>query len=427
MKKSAKKQMVLFLYLLLLIVYIVIASVYNKVVTDSRKIDEFMVSETAASFAALEINSDEAKEYHEHRNPDANYQIHQKKLMSFAQENKINRISLILYKNTVGYYIYDTENSDALGKKVAYDDYASTVKSDLIECRKQWNVTRNNKNYTYRPLRTKEDSAAGYIIIETDIPATGMGFKIVGISAFSIVILFFVSWIAVFSLKRSVFDPIETFARAASAFTGSDEGAAGDEELKRKFETGRGDEIGHLGESIISMINVINSSRKNFSSAVFDATHDGMTKTYNKRHYENKVESFRSCSSICVIYFDVNNLKLINDTLGHERGDYVIKRAAEYIKEVSFEDSMCFRMGGDEFLLVVTNHSYREIYALINRLDADCPVILSAETDSIKCSVAYGYAYAKASYSYDQLLAEAEENMYRKKYEIKQQLNMPER
>ena len=100
MKKSAKKQMVLFLYLLLLIVYIVIASVYNKVVTDSRKIDEFMVSETAASFAALEINSDEAKEYHEHRNPDANYQIHQKKLMSFAQENKINRISLILYKNT---------------------------------------------------------------------------------------------------------------------------------------------------------------------------------------------------------------------------------------------------------------------------------------------------------------------------------------
>ena len=84
-------------------------------------------------------------------------------------------------------------------------------------------------------------------------------------------------------------------------------------------------------------------------------------------------------------------------------------------------------MGGDEFLLVVTNHSYREIYALINRLDADCPVILSAETDSIKCSVAYGYAYAKASYSYDQLLAEAEENMYRKKYEIKQQLNMPER
>ena len=84
-------------------------------------------------------------------------------------------------------------------------------------------------------------------------------------------------------------------------------------------------------------------------------------------------------------------------------------------------------MGGDEFLLVVTNHSYRDIYSLINRLDSDCPVILSAETDSIKCSMAYGYAYEKSNYSYEKLLGEAEENMYRKKYEIKQQLNMPDR
>ena len=54
-------------------------------------------------------------------------------------------------------------------------------------------------------------------------------------------------------------------------------------------------------------------------------------------------------------------------------------------------------------------------------------MIVSAETDSVKCSVAYGYAYAKENYVYDQLLAEAEDNMYRKKYEIKQQLNMPDR
>lgn len=175
------------------------------------------------------------------------------------------------------------------------------------------------------------------------------------------------------------------------------------------------------------MINVITHSRDDISSAIFDATHDAMTKAYNKRHYEDKIANFRNCSSLLVIYFDVNNLKLINDTLGHERGDYVIIRAAEYISEVSFDDSMCFRMGGDEFLLVTANRSYRDMISLINRLDADCPVILSAETDSVKCSVAYGYAYAKGNYEYEQLLAEAEENMYRKKFEIKQQLNMPER
>ena len=41
--------------------------------------------------------------------------------------------------------------------------------------------------------------------------------------------------------------------------------------------------------------------------------------------------------------------------------------------------------------------------------------------------MAYGYAYEKSNYSYEKLLGEAEENMYRKKYEIKQQLNMPDR
>ena len=165
--------------------------------------------------------------------------------------------------------------------------------------------------------------------------------------------------------------------------------------------------------------------------AIFEATHDVMTGVFNKRHYENKVENYSHCSSLLVIYFDVNNLKLMNDTLGHERGDYVIEKAAEYIKSLSSEENEnefdCFRMGGDEFLLVVRNRSYREMIALVNRLDEDCPVIVSADTDSIKCSVAYGYAYAKESYVYEQLLAEAEDNMYRKKYEIKQQLNMPDR
>ena len=172
----------------------------------------------------------------------------------------------------------------------------------------------------------------GYIIVETNVRNDNIPVMIFTVGVISVFILALVSFIIVLILKKMVFNPIATFASAAAEFTGSDSEYECGEELKKKFETGRSDEIGHLGQSLISMINVINHSRANFSTAVFDATHDGMTKTYNKRHYENKVDSFRSCSSICVIYFDVNNLKLMNDTLGHERGDYVIKKAAEYIK-----------------------------------------------------------------------------------------------
>jgi len=425
-KKTLKSQMIFTIFIILIVTFGVIFSMFYIEISKRTKKEEYRINEAAASFAAVEIDGDNAKTYVTTRKTDAEYQTVMRKLLEYTHDNSITRISFISYGSTVGYYVYDTDGK-TLGTKVSYDDYTSSIKLRLVECREKWSITRAEKNYTYRPVRTADDMAVGYIIIESYAENSSLWLIVIAMIMFSVAMLLGVSWIIVFMLKKSVFNPIETFASAAAAFTGSESEDDNGDELKRKFETGRRDEIGHLGQSLISMINVINNSRKDFSSAVFDATHDGMTKTFNKRHYENKIDSFRSCSSICVIYFDVNNLKLINDTLGHERGDYVIKRAAEYIKEVSFKDSMCFRMGGDEFLLVVTNHSYRDIYQLINRLDSDCPLILSAETDSVKCSIAYGYAYDKTNYSYEDLLAEAEENMYRKKYEIKQQLNMPDR
>ena len=426
MKSKFKGRMMAILFVILLITFVVIGFVYYLAVSKNIHRDEYISGEAAASFAAVEINGDKSRYYITTRKTDNEYQEVMRNLLEYTGDCNINRISLISYGSTVGYYIYDTDGKQ-IGTKVSYDDYTSSVKNQLVEARESWSRTKGDINYTYRPVRTSDDHAVGYIIVETNVRNDNIPVMIFTVGVISVFILALVSFIIVLILKKMVFNPIATFASAAAEFTGSDSEYECGEELKKKFETGRSDEIGHLGQSLISMINVINHSRANFSTAVFDATHDGMTKTYNKRHYENKVDSFRSCSSICVIYFDVNNLKLMNDTLGHERGDYVIKKAAEYIKEVSFDDSMCFRMGGDEFLLVVTNHSYRDIYSLINRLDSDCPVILSAETDSIKCSMAYGYAYEKSNYSYEKLLGEAEENMYRKKYEIKQQLNMPDK
>ncbi len=418
--------MFLSLFIILVITFgIILSAVYISVSNNIRN-DEYLAGEAAASFAAVEINGDKARFYWKTGKTDNDYQDIMRNLLAYTHDSTVSRISMIAYGNTVGYYIYDTD-AKGVNTKVSYDDYTSSVKSKLIECRESWSTTRGNVNYTYRPVRTLDDFPAGYIIVESSVVNDNLPALMITIAAISVVFIAAVSFLIVLFMKKSIFNPIETFASAAAAFAGSEAKNDQGDELMRKFDTGRTDEIGHLGQSIISMINVINHSRKDISSAIFDATHDGMTKTFNKRHYENKVAGFRNCSSICVIYFDVNNLKLINDTLGHERGDYVIKRAAEYIFEVSFDDSMCFRMGGDEFLLVITNRSYRDILSLINRLDSDCPVILSADTDSIKCSVAYGYAYAKGNYSYDSILAEAEENMYRKKYEIKQQLNMPER
>lgn len=426
MKNTLKSRMMCLVFMILVLTFGIIISAYYFAISKNLEKDEYISGEAAASFAAVEINGDKAKFYITTRKTDSEYQDVMRDLLEYTHDSRVNRISVISYGSTVGYYIYDTDGKQ-IGTKVSYDDYTSEIKPKLVECRESWSKTRGNIKYTYRPVRTSDDLAVAYIIVESSVENSSLPLVILAVSLAAVLIILAVSWIMIIMLKKNVLDTIEIFADAAAKFTGSDSKNDHADDLKKKFETGRNDEIGRLGQSLISMLNVIINSRESVTNAVFDATHDGMTKVYNKKHYEDKVDTFRGCSSICVIYFDVNNLKLINDTLGHERGDYVIMKAAEYIKEITLSDSMCFRMGGDEFLLVIPDHSYRDYYSIINKLDSECPVILSAETDSIKCSLAYGYAYDKTNYSYEKLLSEAEENMYRKKYEIKQQLNMPER
>ena len=96
---------------------------------------------------------------------------------------------------------------------------------------------------------------------------------------------------------------------------------------------------------------------------------DHMTGLYNrtafnehKAEYNHIIDSF---SPLGIIQFDVNNLKKVNDTLGHEKGDQMIKAVAEGLKRAFGEYSdTCFsyRTGGDEFLTVINAVNADEIY-----------------------------------------------------------------
>ena len=81
--------------------------------------------------------------------------------------------------------------------------------------------------------------------------------------------------------------------------------------------------------------------------------HDHLTGLYNKGKFiECKRSLFRKQDSIAVFNMDVNNLKQINDTYGHEAGDRLIQKAANSIHKVSARNVLGFRVGGDEFIVV---------------------------------------------------------------------------
>lgn len=381
------------------------------------------IADSACTFAVLTINADSAKDYLILRKTDDAYTDTLQKLKDYQQQTKaIRRISLVSFGSTTGNYIYDTEGM-TLGSQLDYTSYTESVQTELINGRSQWTEHNRNNITFYHPLRTVDDRLAGYLIIEMDNNFQSQYFPVLaGISAGILFTGIFLMILLTRKMKKTVFQPIQQYVDAVHSFTAGEDVPSSD-----LLAIPDDNEIGQLGQAIGKVFSDLSNGAKDLSKAVYEANHDGMTQVLNKRCYEQMEETFRHCGSICLIYFDVNNLKLMNDTLGHEKGDYVIKKAAEYIRSFLSPSDYCFRMGGDEFLMVMTDCSFRSIDMLSEKLNADSPYILSQGSDSVRCAISYGYAYAKGNYSYEALLAKAEENMYAKKTELKKLMQMPER
>ena len=90
-------------------------------------------------------------------------------------------------------------------------------------------------------------------------------------------------------------------------------------------------------------------------------SYDAMEKSLNKRIQNSKHIDF----AICV--FDLNGLKQVNDTLGHQEGDKFIKRGCDIICRF-FKHSPVYRVGGDEFVVIAQGYDYLNIDSLIGKL-----------------------------------------------------------
>ncbi len=86
---------------------------------------------------------------------------------------------------------------------------------------------------------------------------------------------------------------------------------------------------------------------------------DSLTDCYNRNFYESwKKENDnpeKNSNKIALIFFDLNNLKKVNDTQGHDAGDDLIRRNAEMLKRGCRQEDLIFRYGGDEFIIAFFN------------------------------------------------------------------------
>ena len=409
----AAGSLLLFVTVCFAVIYFCLRSFGNSYQQDmNRAVNDFAVST---------IEPDHARNCIITRITDQDYYTELNKLKNYQQSNSaiVNSISLYVFNNNGGICIYDT-SGNKLGSRQEYNEYTQSVMAELINCRNSWVDQSGSDVVCYTCMRTVDDLPVGYVIVHMKKSPFDR-FIVPMLLVYAAMMILTLILVRLFSavMENKIFRPIRELTETSMNYTGEP-----DEELSADDAH---DEISGLSSAVNKMFMHINSGAENLSRAIFDANHDGMTGTLNKRCYHNIVDNFSNCASICVIYFDVNNLKLMNDTLGHESGDYVIKRAAEYIKSLMSPKDYCFRMGGDEFLMVMTDCSYREMDRVVSRLENDSPMILNKDSDTVKCALSFGCSYGKGSFDYNSLLTDAEESMYEKKTELKMLMKMPDR
>ncbi len=136
---------------------------------------------------------------------------------------------------------------------------------------------------------------------------------------------------------------------------------------------------------------------------------DALTNLFNRKTYYEDLSNVGS-RVVGVIQIDMNGLKFINDTQGHEEGDKAIKAIAKAIVTSIKKDMAAYRMGGDEFLIFSTRSSKE---SLVNVLE---DIKTKIEECGYYCS--FGLAYKENKEDYESLAKLAEEAMYFDKAEF---------
>ncbi len=176
--------------------------------------------------------------------------------------------------------------------------------------------------------------------------------------------------------------------------------------------------------AFVPMINAIVSNRKEIMlrdvELKYTGEHDQLTGLYNRAKYASMLkESYILLDKVAIIYFDVNNLKFVNDTFGHDMGDELIIRAADSIHGAIDEKMDAYRLGGDEFMVVIPNGNSDDADTFIENWKLKLKIINSLPSVA-ECNIAYGYACGSGKV-FSEILSVADKNMYDNKVKSKAQ------
>lgn len=151
-----------------------------------------------------------------------------------------------------------------------------------------------------------------------------------------------------------------------------------------------------------------------------NASFDKLTGLYNRyiamEFLEKYIKSFdRNIEKLTIIYLDANNLKKINDSFGHKKGDEMLKTISNAIRNGKRESDIASRIGGDEFLLILPNCDENEAKKVKLRIEKYLEEYSEKLPLGCKFSASMGIEEYRKYDTLESFISKADKKMYENK------------
>ena len=159
---------------------------------------------------------------------------------------------------------------------------------------------------------------------------------------------------------------------------------------------------------------ILDENREARERLSHEASHDRLTGLFNRGAYEMMLESVDT-DHMALILVDVDYFKSVNDTFGHDMGDRVLKRVAEILKQSFRSVDVICRIGGDEFVVIMTraDSSMRDLVK--SKIDRANYQLQHPTDDLPPISLSVGVAFADRDNARGDIFKDADTALYRVK------------
>ena len=186
------------------------------------------------------------------------------------------------------------------------------------------------------------------------------------------------------------------------------------------------DELGRLTRTFKNLADHVKDHISNLNEQVYI---DALTNVKNKGAFtkaveelQNEIENGNENPEFAIGAFDCDNLKVVNDRNGHEKGDAFLVTACHTISNI-FKHSPVFRVGGDEFTVILRDEDYRNMESLIEEFDrTSARINASVKTlwEQVRLSKGFAVYDPSCDRSVTDVMRRADKLMYENKQERKE-------